>query len=70
MNINLTANSVAERVVVAVAVLGMVLQLVGDEIGCRPKAQPMSLETCLVVCGDRDIKRLEGWVCECADRKP
>ncbi len=70
MNINLDANSLGGRIVGALVVLSLCLQVVGDEIGCRPRPEPMTIETCQSVCGDRDIKRLEGWVCECADRMP
>ena len=65
MNVNLTAKSVGERVVLAVAVMGLVLQMVGDEIGCTPKPEPMTIEKCHQVCGEYLIERMDGWTCAC-----
>lgn len=67
MNLNLTANSIGERIVVALAVLGLVAEMLSDN-GCTDGAQPMKVEVCQELCWSQDqpVKKVEAWTCECA----
>jgi hypothetical protein len=72
MNINLNANSVGERIVLAIAVMAMCWEIVSDNtVGCHraPVAEPITVDACAGLCWhqDRLVKRWESYACECGD---
>lgn len=70
MAININATSPGERIVVALAILGLVAEMLSDN-SCAPQAQPIDPDVCVEMCDPYPIKRLEAFACECAiDVKP
>ena len=70
MNINLDANTPGERIVLAVVLLGLLADLMDIEWTKAPQAEPMTIEQCAWLCGERDVKRVEAFACECFDPRP
>ena len=66
MNLILTANSLGERIVISLAVLGLLVEMLSDNVQCSPQPEPMTIEACVDLCEPRPVKRVEGWACECA----
>ena len=69
MNLNINAGSIGERIVMCLAILGLVVEMLSDN-KCnapQPPAEPMTIEDCAQLCwtqGDT-VHRIEGFACEC-----
>ena len=64
MTLNLAGGSVAERAVLALAILGLVLETFADDVTCN-KPAPITHQECVEVCQPYLIERYERWVCQC-----
>lgn len=67
MNVSLDANSMGERIVLAIAVLSICAEMLSDN-SCNPVASPVLVEECEALC-DRQglaVKRWESYARECA----
>lgn len=65
MGINIDAGSVGERIVIGLAVLGLVLEMLSDN--CHPMPEPISIETCRhEICEPYPISSYDRFSCECA----
>lgn len=68
MNIHLNANSPGERIVLAVVLLGLLVDLMDIEWTTAPSPEPMTIERAEVVCGGlHGVKRMNGWEVECRE---
>lgn len=65
MNVTLDGTSLGGRVVLAIVLLSLCTELLGNELGCIPQPEPMTLEACHQVCAPMPIRRMESWACEC-----
>ena len=63
MAISITATSPGERLVVALAILGLVGEMLSDN-GCTD-APAVEASECVELCYPRDVKRWESYACEC-----
>lgn len=66
-NINIDANSLGARITIALVVLGLVAEVLSDNVqGCN-QTTPMTVEICVDLCASQgdEVKRVEGWACEC-----
>jgi len=70
VNLSLSASSVGERIVVAMAVLGLIAELLSDN--WKIEAEPIDPWACVVICEHQgtEVKRIESYACECAVDSP
>lgn len=66
MGLSLNANSVGERIVVALAVVALIAEMLSDNpCVAPPRAEPIAAEDCASACFPKPIRRWEAWACEC-----
>ena len=66
-NVNVDANSLGARVTISLVVLGLMLEVLSDNMqGCNQTA-PMTIEACVELCSSQgdSVVRVEGWACQC-----
>ncbi len=66
-NVNIDANSVGARITIALVVLGLVLEVLSDNmLGCNQSA-PIKQGDCVMLCASQNdlVERYEPWACVC-----
>jgi hypothetical protein len=64
MSISINANSPGERLVVALAILTLCVELLADNGHCA-RTETMSDERCVQLCQPEAVRRIDAFSCEC-----
>ena len=66
-NITLDANTLGARVTISLVVLGLMVEVLSDNLPNWNQAPAMTIEACVDLCTSQgqEVERVEAWACAC-----